>query len=760
MIFKEHFYLQSYDLLSPILLLSSLVLQSSFCNRCMSSFASSSTLGSDSQHFLLNLIQQTHKISETSSVYISNQNPNYAVSPLIRYFHSESISTITGHEALCRSQKQSKIILFIIPTCSDILNLIMNSAEESKVRCHHLVELNGGFIPKNGSSKNRGYNEVPNYCIDYSEADKTRRIGDQKKTCDFIVNITENDLRPGSEMSDSLFAQTQGLFYHPIWNAENYLIFAVQNEEESNFQKGSVRHAGASINCDLIFIFKLMWRLFRAFRAVICIEEACTRYDPSKAVLTAFPSRSDFNIPPPTLAGQTLFLSLGVNNDISDGVFRLKYWDDAVLSVMRMIVEHMGGSFELRIDLHWTPNALFFPEDYSYALKQGADVLIFESSLEDTDFRHLDVVPLLDQGEIVFMVPDKGFMPSFLTPAKCFSKLVWLLIIGSFVLLGFVHEIYRRVCLLAESSTGEPQLADNVSTIFAIFSYIICVGQSRLLVGSSTGRILFTVFTFSTLILSTAFLSLMVTYFSEKVRYTPLNTAEELRESDLLFQLSISDGVGLLTSDPKYEWLIEHMVASYLFLKSELNLNLGWKGFVVYAEDADEVYWGGNSFNFSEATVKRVFMAIREIFRSNAFITFLPYLARKNDLLTVPDPSSSYVTHDYHIATESIMSYPFDMRLLSNSPYGKRIKAISAHLLEAGILAESYEVEIGPRYLARLKQFDDEKGDPARAFTMVDLQLAFICLIVGHVLSSFVFIAELFYCDVVSQRKCRKIARR
>ncbi|CAH0387020.1 unnamed protein product [Bemisia tabaci] len=92
------------------------------------------------------------------------------------------------------------------------------------------------------------------------------------------------------------------------------------------------------------------------------------------------------------------------------------------------------------------------------------------------------------------------------------------------------------------------------------------------------------------------------------------------------------------------------------------------------------------------------------------------------------------------------MDYPIDVRLLSNSIFGSKIRSIVIRLAEAGIMTNAYENILGRDWLDRFQQYEEVyANEPLRPFDMVDLQIGFIVLVVGWTISAFVFVAELFY---------------
>ncbi|CAH0382742.1 unnamed protein product [Bemisia tabaci] len=680
----------------------------------------------ENNELLLKVVKETKKISQIPFIYLSNDSRNRSLSSLVHRHHEESTATIIGYDTIFKAHQGPRNILFTLTDCPNIFSLILSSVEANNIKQTPPFTKYNQFSFKNESFPCVTSSELPNYCIDYVEGTRTMRHGDAAKACDIVVNVTESDLRPGSEMSDSLFELTRGVFQHPVWNAENYLIFALQPES-------TAIHHTDYIHCDLFFTFRFIWRLYQGFRTVICIAEACFRYDPFRGAIDLYTLKSDayFSFSLPDLRGYEIRTATTPQVELFDDILPIKKWSWFVRVAMTEVVEGMGG-FCVETAL---PGDV--PKDFSGALKRDISVMIFEGSLKDTDFHQFDVVTLRDHGAISFVVPDRGFMPSYLTPAKCFSATVWVFILIVLILFAVVHEIYKRLSVKIYT-----EAANDVSTAFTIFSYFICVGQTRLLLNSPTGRILFTVITFTFMILSTLFLSLMTTFFSQQVRYAPFDTHDDLKQSDLLFQLMLAENDSLsFMDDPSYEWLKERTRDSVSKLLKACRS--GEKTIVSYIPETDEIFQLGEYWNISEITVKGVMKNIDEMIKNYGFIVFLPRSEEKRELISVP-PIYSNWSHDFHVVKESIMSYPYDMRLMRGSIYGDKIKAYVARFIEAGILEELYEIHISPMSDQFFTEFEDDLKVP-RAFNMADLRLAFIVLIFGNILSSFVFMVELLY---------------
>ncbi|CAH0391949.1 unnamed protein product [Bemisia tabaci] len=358
--------------------------------------------------------------------------------------------------------------------------------------------------------------------------------------------------------------------------------------------------------------------MFRGFRSVICFEEECIKYDPFRGSLITHTQESDtyFDFPLVPPRGQNYLINLYNNEEPFDEYFGLKNWKELASFTLLAIAKNLGGDIKFEID-NRAENDTLDPENYNMALKTDADLVIFEGSLADKDFRNIEV------------------------------------------------------------------------------------------------------------------------------RFTPLDTAEELRESDFLFQaVNTTDDKShlIFTEDPRYEWLKNRSIDSMYTMWKELR-SYGAK--VGYDEIFDEVYQL-EEMNVSDFTVKEIYKSLREMLYRDGFILFFPEAAGHKDLMTVEDPQIVNRSHYYHIVREPIMSWPFDMRVLSSSVYCELFKSIVMRLTEGGILTKWFERFTDPTWYEHFIQFEDEKGQP-RAFSMKDLRLGFICLVLGSLFSSFVFMAEIVY---------------
>ncbi|CAH0390817.1 unnamed protein product [Bemisia tabaci] len=168
------------------------------------------------------------------------------------------------------------------------------------------------------------------------------------------------------------------------------------------------------------------------------------------------------------------------------------------------------------------------------------------------------------------------------------------------------------------------------------------------------------------------------------LRFDPPHTTEDLRKSDILFQMNKAPSkLFRFMDDPMYDWMESR------FIHSWYDYRLGRDDFWVmlgHNNTDDTVYYDSLlGLNLSELALKSMLKAERSIFHNDGFVAFLPNLASKKELFKVPDMGSlRSIGYDYHIVRECIMSYPYDMRLLSGSVYAANKDQVGGRAVKRG----------------------------------------------------------------------------
>ncbi|CAH0395783.1 unnamed protein product [Bemisia tabaci] len=670
-------------------------------------------------------------ISKTRSIYISNHDTNWEPSHLMRTLHENYIQTTIDNGTL-QIQRREKVILLRLPDCSDILRLILGSVTN--------LDLTSNFSLRQSVATHEF--SIPKICVEF----RKRHLRQSPfQECDHLVEIDETELMPGSEISQSLFDQTRRLFHHPLWNAEKNIIFTIRRKVINvpwGFKTVSYDH-----RVELLFTFKFMWRFFRGRRVVVCVDQECYSYNPYSDDIIVYnaDNKTYFDSALSSFPGKRISEFFYRRPTPYDAFYDFKQWTMIAPFLLEIVCHRLRGlSCEADPLIRDVASGRI---DLTEAIKADADMVFVEGIVNDDDLRDYDIIPLLDDSQLCFIVPEKGEMPSYLLPAKCFSVTAWLFICITVASAIIVHELHRRMCVDLLSSEDDPHAAEFISTIFTVYSYVLCVSQSRLLDVFATGKILFVVITFGFFILTTAFVSIFVDYLSKRLRYEPLNTIEEVKESELLFKFfkAFSQDY-IFMDDAEYGWMKNKMIdSSDWYLQQRYAFMPYWE---IYSSDKEQLQVGSYlGINISSMAMQSLQDAEIHALYNDGYIVFLPRwaLAGKNDLLSVHPFMHDPI--DFHIVKECIMSYPYDVLLLSNSVYRSEIVSIIAHLKEAGIVLNKFQQTIDFSDYNFRSYDEDYESEPPRAFGMFDLRIAFIALVVGLCFSSFMFIAELLYSD-------------
>lgn len=133
------------------------------------------------------------------------------------------------------------------------------------------------------------------------------------------------------------------------------------------------------------------------------------------------------------------------------------------------------------------------------------------------------------------------------------------------------------------------------------------------------------------------------------------------------------------------------------------------------------------------------------IMEADAFLLTIPKsLVSKENILVNAWPMKE--KHEYHRVQEYLLAKPFMFQFLRNSFFTDILKRKIIHLFESGIFIKILERTMANGMFEAAPPPKDD-GEP-RPFSLNDLQLAFISLVMGLLISFLVFIAEMVidYC--------------
>ncbi|CAH0770026.1 unnamed protein product [Bemisia tabaci] len=379
--------------------------------------------------------------------------------------------------------------------------------------------------------------------------------------------------------------------------------------------------------------------------------------------------------------------------------------------------------------------------DTGLALWSDASLILTEMNArlrwDDVKFRPTVAT---DHGSVCIFVPRRGFKPPYLAVLKSFSPTVWVCILVTIAVSLTVHHYHTSLQLRQPRLYTEAELTqyENLSSFLTIYRYFLGVAQPRLLLGRPTsGKILFCVFIFSALILTTLLQSRMVTLTSHQPRFADVDTMEDLKDSGHLVQTAQrSQDFRFLTADATFNWLLERLSDSFYFssevLSSEWIYNIN--------------YTLGYSHPLNNKTVELIRLSkssavknIRAAMKSDAFASIRPSQMEGRRWF-FPVDMEEYC--EYHCIEECLITYPHLYLAPSHTFAFAEFNAFLNKYFEAGILV-NFKRNFLRDFDADLPSISIEDSAYWRPSSIKDIQIALICFIGGLLLSSVVFLCEI-----------------
>ncbi|CAH0382870.1 unnamed protein product [Bemisia tabaci] len=560
--------------------------------------------------------------------------------------------------------------------------------------------------------------------------------------CDERMFLSSAELNGSVELSDVNFDITRGLYTNPIWNSKNHLIFMLSEFGRGTFNSTISVHpqewvrdfdsSGKTSGNDydvLIFCFKFFWRFFRGLKTIICHEGGCSRYDHFTENIVQYNGEGnevffDFSVTNMHRKELKIIVHDYHGSIVSEGIHVFQNADDSVL-LFENLAPLFNCTFEYFINLG--------NED---GQKHNVDILVAQifATPEEVDLSRFDFSVGVETKCMSILTPHSKLMPHFLVPFKVFTFAVWsfiLVIAAVFVLQQYVFLKAQGGLFRGMYSETEIVQYSTSSSVYMIYGYFICGSPPRLLLGKLfTGKILFFVFIFSAFIISNIFLGGMTTLLTDTVQYPEIDTLKDLEDSDLFIQVANVESaatyfaqLGLseklrakLSSDVEYNIMAEIQT---------INDSWVWK---TYVNDNELAL-------VSEEFVKN----LRFFFENDAFLVDLPH-SLKSETRVVTKRWPFRETFEFHVVEERLKTYPTIFSFLENSFFFPAFNKKIAQSLETGHFKSIFgrnNLTYDAYYAA------PPKDDEPRPYTLNDLQLPFICLVAGLVLSFIVFSAEM-----------------
>ncbi|CAH0382868.1 unnamed protein product [Bemisia tabaci] len=561
--------------------------------------------------------------------------------------------------------------------------------------------------------------------------------------CDERMFLSSAELNGTRELSDLNFDLTRGLYTNSIWNSNNYLIFMLGEFGRDTINSNTSVHRQEWV-CDfdlghqtsandydaLIFCFKFFWRFFRGLKTIICHEGGCSRYDPFAEYIVQYNGEGnetyfDFSVTNMQMKRFKIMMKDTEFSIVSEGTNAFKTLTYAG------IFENFAAFFNCTFEY------LLFIHDIEDGQKHNVDIFVAQifATPDEVDLYKFDFSVGVEMKSMCILTPHSKLMPQFLVPFKVFTFAVW----GCILLIAAVFVLQQHVFLKTQGglfrgmySETEIVQYSTSSSVYMIYGYFICGSPPRLLLGKLfTGKILFFVFIFSAFIISNIFLGGMTTLLTNTVQYPEIDTLKDLEDSDLFIQVP---SVETATTYFAHLGLSEKLRAK-LSSDAMYHITAETENFIANFS-LEKVFSNHEIALVSEKFAKN----LRVIFENDAVLVDLPHSLRsETDIVMKRWPL--WETFEYHVVEECLKTYPSIFSFQKNSflfpAFNKRV----AQFLETG----NFQPHSAENYHNLFDVYDTAPptDDEPRPYTLNDLQLPFICLVAGLVLSFIAFSAEM-----------------
>ncbi|CAH0392671.1 unnamed protein product [Bemisia tabaci] len=703
--------------------------------------------------------------SKQSLFLVVNLNFDPLVEPLIQLLHSSSISTILithiGRFVDILVPYHPHNIMFFLDNLEESLSLILNSA--SKQNHNDIGQKRGKFsepfdYPTNLTKfRERESRKSLRYCVKMENQLKSREAA----KCDENMSVTHNELEGLSTLTDQNFNLTKGLHANHIWNSNNHIIFILRNTRNEPHTTSSILqlhqqsathepHNSTRNNCTpsyedemLIFSFRFFWRFFRGYKTIVCLERGCARYDPFKERIIWFDAKDEefFDFTVNDMNGKSAYIVQDLSQ-IDEGV-QDKYFHNVMAEALLAIFK------QLEISMNYTPTYIgqvlenqLKPMDLSQfktGLEFGADIHLTEPFFygDEANFDKFDQTVGVETRAMCVIAPHSEFMPQVFVGFKTFKPLVWIFIIITILIFFVAQYVFQcSQCRIFRHYYSEEAviLYENTSPFLIVYSYFICGSPPTLLLGRFfTGKMIFLIFSFSALIISTVFLGGMTTLLADPVRYPEIDTLQDLEASDLFIQVpdhivaretftKLGKSEALKTKLINTLQSYNYLVSLYLFKEYDLMNSMNY---------ANEIALGGAD------NVSTICQNLKAMIEVDAFVIEVP------DIIHKDAKSREWITNvafSFHFVEECFSKSPYSFSFFKNMFLNHQFQQHVTHFLEFGLMKKILTSSMS--HQAIVIENIPRNREP-KPFSLNDLQPAFMSLVVGLFLSYLVFIGEI-----------------
>ncbi|CAH0393107.1 unnamed protein product [Bemisia tabaci] len=598
--------------------------------------------------------------------------------------------------------------------------------------------------------------KIPRYCVNVDDNHQSKIIGN----CDRYMSITSKEIDGSSLLSERNFNLTRGLYINPIWNSNNHLIFMLRNgdrntlpskirfhqEESQQIQnQGNETFLQTGYEARLL-CFKFAWRFFRGHKMVICETSGCSKYDPFAGNIIWYSGQDDktfFDFSLNNLQKKTLKMVLNyvVGEPAENG-----YFDSRMLSLLSFILDDLPRSMNCTLYQESDIERVYGgSKDMSRGQIFDIDLIqvIVEPKSNDMDYSQMEFSGGLETQALCILTPHSSLLPQSLVGFKSFTFIVWIHILVTLSTFLLMQYVFQRVhCKFLRRLYSETEISqyESSSAILTVYAYFICGSPPQLLLGRLyTGKILFVIFSFSSPIISSVFLSCMTSLMADTVQYPEIDSLEDLEASDLLIQVRDVTSASTIFSSLGLSEVLKGKLVNNLnhYVNALINYIAEDNGIMSYITIDPSVHLNitSEARDFSEKYMRNV----HSIQEADAFLTTMPRsIFSKKDILLSVWPLAK--KREYHKVEEYLLTKPFVYTFPRNSFFLDSVKRLIMLFMESGLSGKILEYIMLEGLLEAAPPPVDD-GEP-RPFNMNDLQLGFISLVVGLFISFLVFIAE------------------
>ncbi|CAH0383178.1 unnamed protein product [Bemisia tabaci] len=417
--------------------------------------------------------------SKLTLFYIVDLNSSPSVPPLIHLLHNFSVHTILinrprGLTELTVSSHRKNAIFFL-NNVGELMNLVLHSApnfERFETATDRKKSTPGEVLNMSlhaDSSKfDRWHSarKLPRYCF---QVDDSLLETHTNETCDERVRMTSDELEDIATLSKSTFDLTRRLYRNKIWNANNHLIFMLQESKSVNL---NTRHGMQSRRIRMLekknstevydadtvnFSLKFFWRFFRGIKTVICDFRGCKKFDPFRNSIIFYDGKEgeayfEFSWRDMHNKSVKFLLSMiGGKDGIENGVL-WSHWETFFVEVLNRLKKSLNCHFDPQM-IHLLP-AVANPNlqdnlEINVGQKYGVaiHVINFAKVLKGTNPSDFDFSVCFDTTALSVLTPPSKLVPQYFLLFRVFTPVVWIFIIMTtiaFVLMQYIFQYSQR----------------------------------------------------------------------------------------------------------------------------------------------------------------------------------------------------------------------------------------------------------------------------------------------------------------------------